>query len=35
VFSPDGRRVGEAGPERNVEYLLVSAPEDRLESIIR
>lgn len=35
VFSPDGRRVGEAGPEHNVEYLLVSAPEDRLAAIIR
>jgi adenine-specific DNA-methyltransferase len=35
VFSPDGRRVGEAGPERNVEYLLVSAPADRLDAITR
>lgn len=26
VYSPDGRRVGEPGPERNVEYLLVSGP---------
>lgn len=33
VFSPDGRRVGQAGPERNVEYLLISAPEDRLQAI--
>ncbi|MGC3994244.1 MAG: DNA adenine methylase [Propionicimonas sp.] len=28
VFSPGGQRVGVPGPERNVEYLLVSAPED-------
>ncbi len=35
VFSPDGRRVGEAGPERNVEYLLVSAPAERLDAITR
>jgi Adenine-specific DNA methylase len=35
VFSPDGRRVGEAGPEHNVEYLLVSAPADRLAQITR
>lgn len=27
VFAPDGRRVGVPGPERNTEYLLVSAPE--------
>lgn len=33
VFSPDGRRVGQAGPERNVEYVLISAPEARLEAI--
>lgn len=33
VFSPDGRRVGQAGPERNVEYVLISAPQDRLEAI--
>lgn len=33
VFSPDGRRVGKAGPERNVEYLLISAPPDRLAAI--
>lgn len=33
VFSPDGRRVGQAGPERNVEYLLISAPEERLQAI--
>ncbi len=26
VFGPDGRRVGEPGPERNVEYVLVSSP---------
>lgn len=34
VFSPDGRRVGQAGPERNVEYLLISAPEERLQTVI-
>lgn len=33
VFSPDGRRVGQAGPERNVEYLLISAPAERLQAI--
>jgi adenine-specific DNA-methyltransferase len=33
VFAPDGRRVGLPGPERNVEYLLVSAGEDVLEAI--
>jgi adenine-specific DNA-methyltransferase len=33
VFSPDGRRVGEAGPERNVEYLLISAPQELLDRI--
>jgi adenine-specific DNA-methyltransferase len=33
VFSPDGRRVGQASHERNVEYLLVSAPEERLAAI--
>lgn len=33
VFSPDGRKVGQAGPERNVEYLLISAPEHRLAAI--
>jgi adenine-specific DNA-methyltransferase len=33
VFSPDGRRVGQAGPERNVEYLLISAPAERLRAI--
>jgi len=27
VFGPHGRKVGEPGPERNVEYVLVSAPE--------
>jgi len=26
VFSPDGRRVGVPGPERNIEYVLVSGP---------
>lgn len=33
VFSPDGRKVGQAGPERNVEYLLISAPQHRLAAI--
>lgn len=33
VFSPDGRRVGEAGHERNVEYLLISGPEEKLAAI--
>ena len=33
VFSPAGKRVGEAGHERNVEYLLISGPEDRLAAI--
>lgn len=33
VFSPDGRRVGQAGPERNVEYVLISGPQARLEAI--
>ncbi len=33
VFSPDGRRVGNAGPERNVEYLLISAPAERLAAV--
>lgn len=33
VFNPDGRRVGQPGPERNVEYLLVSAPEEVLAAI--
>jgi adenine-specific DNA-methyltransferase len=27
VFGPHGRKVGVPGPERNVEYVLVSAPE--------
>jgi adenine-specific DNA-methyltransferase len=27
VFGPDGRKVGVPGPERNVEYVLVSSPE--------
>ena len=27
VFGPDGRKVGVPGPERNIEYVLVSAPE--------
>lgn len=27
VFAPDGRRVGVPGPERNIEYVLVSSPE--------
>ena len=33
VFGPDGRRVGLPGPDRNVEYLLVSAPGEVLEAI--
>jgi adenine-specific DNA-methyltransferase len=33
VFSPDGKRVGQAGPERNVEYLLISAPAEKLDAI--
>jgi adenine-specific DNA-methyltransferase len=33
VFSPDGKRVGKAGPERNVEYLLISAPAELLDRI--
>lgn len=33
VFSPAGRKVGQAGPERNVEYLLISAPEEKLAAI--
>ncbi|PZQ38330.1 MAG: DNA methyltransferase, partial [Phenylobacterium zucineum] len=28
VFNPDGRRVGVPGPERNVEYVLISAPAE-------
>jgi adenine-specific DNA-methyltransferase len=35
VFSPAGKKVGQAGPERNVEYLLISAPEERLAAITR
>lgn len=35
VFSPAGIKVGQAGPERNVEYLLISAPAERLEAITR
>jgi adenine-specific DNA-methyltransferase len=27
VFGPDGRKVGVPGPERNIEYVLISAPE--------
>jgi len=33
VFSPSGERVGTAGPQRNLEYLLVSAPNDVLERL--
>jgi adenine-specific DNA-methyltransferase len=33
VFNPAGHRVGQPGPERNTEYLLVSAPEDVLAAI--
>ena len=35
VFSPDGRRVGVPGPERNIEYVLVSAPEQIGDGLIR
>jgi adenine-specific DNA-methyltransferase len=34
VFGPDGRKVGVPGPERNVEYVLVSAPEDVREALV-
>jgi adenine-specific DNA-methyltransferase len=34
VFGPDGRRVGVPGPERNIEYVLVSAPEPVGEALI-
>ena len=27
VFGPDGRKVGVPGPEHNIEYVLISAPE--------
>jgi adenine-specific DNA-methyltransferase len=33
VFNPDGHRVGQPGPERNTEYLLVSAPDEVLAAI--
>ena len=35
VFSPDGRKVGVPGPERNIEYVLVSAPELVGDALIR
>ncbi len=34
VFGPDGRKVGVPGPERNIEYVLVSAPEPVGEALI-
>jgi adenine-specific DNA-methyltransferase len=34
VFAPDGRRVGVPGPERNIEYVLVSAPEPVGEALL-
>jgi len=34
VFGPDGRKVGVPGPERNVEYVLVSAPEAVREALL-
>lgn len=33
VFGPDGRKVGVPGPERNVEYVLISAPEPVREAL--
>jgi adenine-specific DNA-methyltransferase len=33
VFNPAGQRVGVPGPERNTEYLLVSAPDEVLAAI--
>jgi adenine-specific DNA-methyltransferase len=33
VFSPSGVRVGTAGPQRNLEYLLVSAPPHLLQRL--
>lgn len=35
VYSPAGVKVGTQGPTRNLEYLVVSAPEDVLERIPR
>ncbi len=35
VFNPDGRRVGVPGPERNVEYVLISAPEPVRAALVR
>lgn len=35
VFNPEGRRVGVPGPERNVEYVLISAPEAVREALVR
>ncbi|MFT4109387.1 DNA adenine methylase [Propionicimonas sp.] len=34
VFSPGGRKVGVPGPERNVEYLLVSAPQESMARLV-
>jgi adenine-specific DNA-methyltransferase len=34
VFGPDGRKVGIPGPERNIEYVLVSAPTPVGEALI-
>jgi adenine-specific DNA-methyltransferase len=34
VFGPDGRKVGIPGPERNIEYVLVSAPAPVGEALI-
>jgi len=34
VFGPDGRKVGVPGPERNIEYVLISAPEPVGEALI-
>ena len=34
VFGPDGRKVGVPGPERNIEYVLVSAPEPVGEALV-
>ena len=34
VFGPDGRKVGVPGPERNIEYVLVSAPEPVGEALL-
>jgi adenine-specific DNA-methyltransferase len=34
VFAPNGQRVGVPGPERNIEYVLVSAPEPVGEALV-